>query len=119
MLPFKFCPNCSYDHLLDYLREKYQEIQEKIPNYEHIFAYKGNPKVLKDVGITNILNVEDIGVPTDTWLYYLHPNVKKYCPYHPYNQLKYCTYQKAELAKAFAFCNIDFLKQNLKKRGIL
>ena len=117
-LPFKLCPYSSYDELLNYVRIKYQELQEKIPNYDHIFTYKGNPNVLKDVGITNILNVKDIGVPSDVWLSYLYPNAKMYCRYHPYNQLKYCTEQKTELAETFAIRNIDFLKQHLKKRGI-
>lgn len=77
-----------YSDVLKYLKDRYEFLQNLFPNTEIVFGYKGGsfqPNILKDAGIRNIMNVEQLGVPT------VNRNIMNSanCPLHKGN-LKKC-----------------------------
>lgn len=57
----------SYSDILHFLRNRFEFLQNTFPDVPVVFGCKGEsyqPKILRDAGISNIVNVEKFGVPS-------------------------------------------------------
>lgn len=55
-----------YTEVLKFLQDRFSFLQNSFPDETVVFGFKGEsyqPKILKDAGITDIVNVEQFGVP--------------------------------------------------------
>lgn len=55
-----------YSQILHFLKNRFEFLQNAFPDVPVFFGYKGEsyqPKILRDAGILNVVNVEKFGVP--------------------------------------------------------
>ena len=106
----------KYDDILDFLRKRYRLLRIKFLNERVVFGYKGKEarRVLRDASITDLLDIEVVGVPSERWLSYLYPDLMAVCQ----RRKGQCAVRTLRLAKRFLKDNEEFVRRKLKKKGI-